>query len=129
MRLTFRKEEKLNSATEIEKLFREGRSVVFHPIKILFLISSVEARHKTKVLITVPSKKFRNAVDRNRIKRKIREVYRLNRHHLNKGSTNDMAYTLGIIYTGFERFPDYSIIESAFIKCAEKIAGNLKQVK
>lgn len=118
---TFTKEERLNSVSEIEDLFKNGHSKNYHPLKMIYHYINTDKNVKVKVLLTVPSRKFRNATDRNRIKRKLREVYRLNRHRINTDPGSGKVLVIGIIYTGSDLFPDYKTIESAFLKFIEKI--------
>lgn len=79
MRNTFGKEEKLCSKVLISSLFTKGKRFFIHPLKINW--TEVEHRRGAdiQVLIVVSKRNFKNAVDRNRIKRLIREAYRLNK--------------------------------------------------
>jgi ribonuclease P protein component len=132
----FKKEERLKSPAEINDLFTNCRSVLCNPLKVIYKVtpcSSRENEHETgktpyplQVLITVSSRKFRNAVDRNRIRRKIREAYRLNKHSINAENENHVNLKLGIIYIGENKDPDYSVIESALLECIVKLR---KQVR
>lgn len=98
----FPKAEKLCSRTQTEQLFAERRSVFLYPFKVLFLPTSAE-QHFPKVLISVPKRRFRRAVDRNRIKRLIREVYRLEKE---AGKAHLMGINaLAIVYVGKEELP------------------------
>ncbi|MCP4460646.1 MAG: ribonuclease P protein component [Cytophagales bacterium] len=73
----FPKVEKLTGKKKIEELFQNGSSIFLHPFLLKF-IAVDETVHR--VLIAVPKKKIKRAVDRNLIKRRIRESYRLNKH-------------------------------------------------
>ena len=75
----FSKKEKLKSRKLIEKLFAEGSTFLVFPIKVVFLIVDEPMDNPIKVGVSASSKKFKNAVDRNRIKRLIKENYRLNK--------------------------------------------------
>lgn len=75
---TFKKEERLCSNLIITKLFSEGnRSIGCFPIRLVFLILPSEKSELPSLLISAPKRNFRLAVDRNRIKRQIREIYRV----------------------------------------------------
>ena len=81
MGFTFKKDEKLKSKKLIEKLFLKGKFIKKHPIKVIFLKVDEKAIKKiNKVGFSVPKKNFKSAVDRNRIKRQLRETYRLNKN-------------------------------------------------
>ncbi|MDH5379972.1 MAG: ribonuclease P protein component [Cyclobacteriaceae bacterium] len=71
---TFQKNERLNGQKEIERLFKEGKSLFKYPFKVYF--RTPNGLPHSRILISVSRRNFKNAVDRNLIKRRIREVYR-----------------------------------------------------
>lgn len=78
-----RKEERLNSRILIEKLFTGGsKSLPVFPLRIVYMFVEGEHLPSVSLLISVPKKRFKRAVKRNRIKRQIREAYRKNRQIL-----------------------------------------------
>lgn len=79
---TFTKAERLTLKNSIDKLFLSGRSFNVFPVKFYWMLSDGDQHFPAQVLISVSKKKFKRAVDRNYIKRKIREAYRLNKHQL-----------------------------------------------
>ena len=96
-RLTFSKGERLCNYHRIQKLFQEGNSLKKYPIKLLYLaVDSQEINNQ--VLISVPKRKVRRAVHRNRIKRLIRESYRKQKSLLSSSyfvymGTEEISYT------------------------------------
>ena len=104
----FPKKEKLKSKKLIEMLFNEGKSLSSFPIRLIFLEieSPMDARFKTGV--AVPKKNFKSAVKRNRIKRLVRESYRLNKHLVFNNSEGNFAFL--ILYLGKE-MPNYLGVE------------------
>ena len=78
---TFSKDERLCSKPLIEKLIQKGNSFNGFPFKISWM-EIQESTAPVKILISVPKRKFKKAVDRNKIKRLIREGYRKNKHLL-----------------------------------------------
>ena len=85
----------------IEKLVTEGNSVNAYPFRLLWLKSELKTSYACQVAITVSKKNFKRAVDRNRIKRLMREVYRMNKATLHKTLTNkNMQCALLLMYTG-----------------------------
>lgn len=99
---SFSKEERLTLKKVIGSLFDDGKSFTAFPLKVLFLPSS---QAPTKVLITVPARNFPKATERNTIKRRIREGYRLNKALLATSTPFSLAY----IYTAREVLPSSKI--------------------
>ncbi|MEM6829859.1 MAG: ribonuclease P protein component [Bacteroidota bacterium] len=85
-RYGFSKKEKLTSKKTIEGLFKTGSSFRFKAFFIRHKILEEEGCHQ--ILISVPKKNFKRAVDRNLIKRRIREAYRLNKELIYKEGRN-----------------------------------------
>lgn len=80
--LTFRKEERISRKTEIDKLFNRGgsRSMAAFPVRLVYLKTDAEAGvPDVRVLVSVSKKCFKRAVKRNRVKRQLREAFRLNK--------------------------------------------------
>lgn len=75
---TFRKNERLTAPQVMEKLFSEGQSVKQYPFR-LHWYSGPEVTQPFQVAMSVPKRKVHRAVRRNRIKRKMREAYRLHK--------------------------------------------------
>ncbi len=74
------KEERLNSLLLIRKLFGGGaRSVPMFPLRVVCMPVDKAGLPTVSVLVSVSKKRFKRAVDRNRVKRQIREAYRKNR--------------------------------------------------
>lgn len=79
MSFTFPKKEKLKSPKLIEKLFAEGQSITRFPLRLLYLETELPRETQVQAAVTVSRRSFRNAVNRNRIKRLMRESYRHNK--------------------------------------------------
>ena len=78
-KLTFKKEERLNKEKWIQELFEKGSSFLLYPFRVVYLPHPDPQYPAHQVLISVSTRNFKKAVDRNTIKRRIREAYRLNK--------------------------------------------------
>lgn len=76
---TFSKDERLSGKLLIDLLIKKGNSFNSFPFKMVWM-ELQESPVSAKIVISVPKRKFKKAVDRNRIKRLTREVYRKNKH-------------------------------------------------
>lgn len=108
MSFKFPKEEKLKSRKLIDQLFAEGKSLKKFPIKVVYL--EAENLQKTQAAFAVPKKNFKLAVSRNRIKRQMREAYRLHKHLLT--NNNGKKFALLFMYIGKEK-PVYQQLDSS----------------
>lgn len=78
---TFRKEERLCSRKHLDLLFKNGSSFLLYPFRVSYLFIDQPADVPAQVVINVPKKRYKRAVDRNLLKRRIREAYRLNKEN------------------------------------------------
>jgi ribonuclease P protein component len=100
-RNTFRKPEKICNQNQIDALFKEGKSLKSGLFRMLFVETEVAGKPPVQVLIAVPKKNLRHAVDRNRMKRLIREAYRLSKHSiLDKYSKAGKHLDIAFIFMG-----------------------------
>lgn len=122
-KLTFNKKEKLCSKKLIEHLFNNPKNIKEGFIKVLHKeqvenITDVNCQ----VLISVSKKKIKKAVDRNLLKRRIREVYRLNSFELKQQLNKfNKQISIAIIYQSNEVL-EYKLIESKIILSLHRLA-------
>lgn len=96
MRFNYSKKDKLKSKKLIEQLFSEGKAVTAYPLRLIYLKTDFEDGNNIKTGVSVSKKLHKTAVSRNRIKRLLREVYRLNKPiYFNNSST---SYAFMILY-------------------------------
>lgn len=101
MNTLFTSKEKLKSKKLIEQLFLEGRSISVFPLRLVYLETSFSDNVKIKAGVSVSKRIFKRAVDRNRIKRLLREAYRLNKASYFNNITTQ--YALMILYIGKDK--------------------------
>lgn len=122
---TFSKEEKLCRTKSIDRLFSSGQSFIAYPLRIVFCQEqkSAETDHSTQIMISVSKKKFKRAVKRNRVKRLIREAYRLNKvDFIQLLDKKEIRMDIAFLYLKNE-LPAYEEIE----KAVKKAIGTLSE--
>lgn len=127
---TFKKTERLRSKKLIERLFNQGNTIKNYPFKIVWLENDIRAPFPAQVLVSVSRRTFKRAVDRNKIKRRIKEAYR---HHKNALyeylNEADKHLIFAIVYTGRELLK-YNDIERKIIDSLKRlIEDNEKTIK
>jgi ribonuclease P protein component len=118
MRFTFKKEEKLKSKKLIEQLFEQGKSISEFPLRMVYLKMDHQSSYPVQVSFSVPKRKFKHAVDRNRLKRVMRECYRKNKHTIYQNIKN--KHILMFTYLD-EKEHKYVDIEDKMIKLMKKL--------
>ena len=119
---TFSKEERLSHKKAIDALFNQGSSFNLSPFKVIYLRQTPAMAVPVQVLVGVPKKKFKRAVDRNRLRRMIREAYRLNKHRLTD-HTEALPYTLqvGFIYIADRLDIPFAELEKQMVSCLDRM--------
>ena len=109
MGFTFNKTDKLKGQKLIEKLFEEGAALTVFPLRMIYIDAVFERGSKIRAGVSVSKRNFKKAVDRNRIKRLLREAYRLNKPQYFNNITT--SYALMILYIGKD-MPDFDLVNS-----------------
>ncbi|WCO01691.1 ribonuclease P protein component [Psychroserpens ponticola] len=122
MSFSYPKKEKLKSQKLIDRLFSEGKSISSFPLRMVYLKTDFEDHTQFKTGVSTSKRNFKNAVDRNRIKRLLRESYRLNKAvYFNNISE---SYALMILYIS----KDGTDFESVDIKMKQLLDTFSKKV-
>jgi ribonuclease P protein component len=117
----FPKEERISIRREIDLVFAEGNSFSSFPFRVVYFEKKPFSGSNVSILISVPKKRFKRAVKRNLIKRRIRESYRLHKDSLLKHlQTKDSGLLVAFIFVGNE-LCEYKVIESAMIKALNRL--------
>ena len=118
----FTKSERLSRKSTIEKLYAEGRSVAAFPLRAVYLPLEPEDNEPTaSILIAVSKKRFRHAVDRNLVKRRLREAYRLNKHSfIEELQQRNCRMAVSILYLD-KQHHSYSYLQSRLKKLLQAI--------
>lgn len=122
----FKKEERLHEKKLIELLFKEGKSFFKFPFKVFYLRLEEAESYPAKVLISVSKHNFKHAVDRNHIKRLIREAYRKNKYLLcpeQIGENCPKTWVVGLVYTG-NTISEYKEVEKKIILILHELLKN-----
>lgn len=126
MKFSFNKKEKLKSKKLIEQLFANGQSVSAFPLRLIFMPTTFSDGVMAKAGVSVSKRQFKTAVDRNRIKRLMREVYRLNKaNYFNNIST---PYAFMILYIGKDK-PTLTQIETRMNHLFEKFLKKVSETE
>ncbi len=125
---TFTKEERLCNKRLIDELFHNGSSFLCYPFKVSWLIVDELELSPAQVLFSVAKKRYKRAVDRNLVKRRMREAYRLHKQQYLYSPLGDagkkIVFSIG--YIGKEISP-YDFIEKKMLKLLAQLAeGVLK---
>ena len=125
--LKLHKSEKLCSRTAINTLFAKGDSVIAYPLRAVFRTADDSKRAKAaQFMISIPKKKIHTAVGRVLMRRRVREIYRLNRDLLYPtleacGKNVDIAFT----YLSKSE-ADYAVIEGKMKEILAKISASIE---
>jgi ribonuclease P protein component len=119
---SYSKKEKLKSKKLIDLLFTEGNSVSAYPLRLVYKNVPFDDDVLTKTGVSVSKRNFKSAVDRNRIKRLLRESYRLNKASYFNNITTQYAFM--ILYIGKDK-PMLSQVEIKMKQLFEKFLDNV----
>jgi ribonuclease P protein component len=123
---TFKKEERLCNKKLIDELFHNGSSFLCYPFKVSWLAVTEPTPYPVQVLVAVAKKRYKRAVDRNLVKRRIREAYRLHKqqHLYDALNIADKKIVFSIGYIGKVIEP-YELMEKKMLKLLSQLCGQV----
>lgn len=128
MDYSFPKSERVCGVTTVKKLFNEGEGFMSYPFKCVFTKSDCCESSSIKVLFSVGKKYSKSAVKRNKVKRRSREAFRLNKRMFYDQSKCNVCIEMAFIYVA-KKEEEYTIIENGIKKAltivATKISANI----
>lgn len=120
--------EKLKSRKIIGSLFSDGKVIGAYPIKFFWIATELKSDKPVQFAFSVPKRKFKKAVDRNKVKRLMREAVRLNKQALyEKLESKQQQLAIMVLYSG-DKISDFATIENKVIKCYNKLNLNLDEI-
>ncbi len=111
----FSKKERLCSHILFNNLLKNGKTAYINPLKIVWLEHNISQTNYIQIAISVPKKKFKSAVSRNLIKRRIREAYRLNKYLINEYLINNNKKIIILFVYNDKNIFNYFEIENKII--------------
>mgnify|MGYP002764035081 FL=1 len=123
-RFTLSKEERICSKKLINELFTgNGRSMTAFPLRAVFMKRTVgDDQPRAAMLVSVPKRYFKHAVDRNRVKRQVREAFRRNKSIITQNLTDDHeAVAIAFVWLTNEKYPS-SEVENRMVRLLTRIS-------
>lgn len=129
MRNTFGKNERLKSKIAIAKLYKEGEHINQYPIKIVWKVEKAQDSNDfpAKVVLSVSKKKFKKAVDRNRVKRLLKETYRVNKNELVSAlKDSNLELHFFLVYLD-KNLPEYHALENKIKTALQRLINEINE--
>lgn len=123
-RFTLSKEDRICSKKLINELFTgNGRSMTAFPLRVVFMKRTIiDDQPRAAMLVSVPKRYFKHAVDRNRVKRQVREAFRRNKSMITQNLTDDHeAVAMAFVWLTNEKFPS-SEVENRMVRLLTRIS-------
>lgn len=123
-RFTLSKEDRICSKKLINELFTgNGRSMTAFPLRVVFMKRTIiDDQPRAAMLVSVPKRYFKHAVDRNRVKRQVREAFRRNKSIITQNLTDDHdAVAMAFVWLTDEKFPS-SEVENRMVRLLTRIS-------
>lgn len=124
--LTFKKKERLCLKKQVGQLFEAGKALMAYPARVQYLLVDAVDDAPAKILFSVPKKRFKRAVKRNLIRRKMREAWRLHKHLLYPNVPEGKQLLIALIYLDKEVLPYQSVLKGT-LKAIDKLTETMAE--
>ncbi|MBQ3554788.1 MAG: ribonuclease P protein component [Bacteroidales bacterium] len=114
--------ERLRGKTRIDNLFANAKGVLSYPYRALFTPNGEE---KSVIMVSIPKRKFKHATDRNLLRRRTREAYRLNKALLAEQTANK-GFDIAFLYIG-DKKEEFPYLQKKMCDLLNKIATKVKE--
>ncbi len=115
----FDRTQRLRSRKKIETLFKQGKGFLIFPISVRYCVR--EGEGKVGVLITCPKRYHKLAVNRNRVKRLLRENYRLNSEQIRQfAKQQNLSIDFSMTYVD-KQVPSFEKIQETVLQILERL--------
>ena len=122
---TFPKSERIKSTIVLEKVYNEGEAIKQYPFRLKFLEMPDIKPGQAQIVVSVPKRLVKRAVKRNRIRRQIKEIYRLNKSDLlSLLKSKSKGVALFLIYTG-KGSDSFEFLEEKLKKLLIELKNNI----
>ena len=115
-------EERLKGKIRIDNLFSNAKGVLSYPYRALF---TPNGSNKSVIMVSIPKRKFKHAVDRNLLRRRTREAYRLNKAILSQ-ATNNKGLDIAFLYIG-DKKEEFAYLQKKMCDALNKIATKISE--
>lgn len=118
---SYNKQEKLKSKKQLDSLFKKGRNFTVFPLKVFFVFSDDAQDNIIKAGVGVSSRHFKKAVQRNRIKRLLRETYRTEKLPLHAALDKHNKKLAVFLLFVDKTMPEYSLLREKMQLCIQRL--------
>lgn len=125
-RYYFNEAQRVTGAKRVDAIFDSGKSFISYPLRVVYLQHEQSPTIRCSILVTVPKKRIKKAVHRNRIKRLIRESYRLNKDLVKDINLGEQSLDIAFVYVK-DTLSDYKEIQKGMLKALKQIALRIKK--
>lgn len=124
---SFQRNEKLKGRKNTDRIFREGKTFLIYPVKVFYVLESVDGIVELKAGVGAGTRNFKKAVDRNRIKRLLRECFRKEKPALQSALLqSNKTMLVFFLYIGKE-MPDHLSLRRKMKKITQTLIDRINE--